>query len=81
MNRSERTLLAFLMGAAAGMTAGFLFAPAKGEKTRRKIRKKANEITGEFKDNIDREKLKGLANSALTEVEKYGHKLTDVIKN
>lgn len=81
MNRSEKTLLAFLMGAAAGITAGFLFAPAKGENTRKKIRNKANEITGELKENIDPEKIKGLANSAMTEVEKYGQKLTEVIKN
>ena len=81
MNRSEKTLLAFLMGAAAGITAGFLFAPEKGENTRKKIRNKANEITGELKENIDPDKIKGLANSAMTEVEKYGHKLTEVIKN
>ena len=81
MNRSEKTLLAFLMGAAAGITAGFLFAPEKGKKTRKKIRNKANEITGDLKQNIDREKIKDLANSAITEVEKYGQKLTEVIKN
>ncbi|GJM27875.1 MAG: hypothetical protein DHS20C17_05100 [Cyclobacteriaceae bacterium] len=81
MNRSEKTLLAFLVGAAAGITAGFLFAPAKGEKTRRKLSVKANEITDELKENIDRKKLKGLASSALTEVEKYGQKLTDALKN
>ena len=37
MNRSEKTLLAFMVGAAAGLAAGFLFAPAKGEKTRQAL--------------------------------------------
>jgi gas vesicle protein len=81
MNHSEKTFFAFLIGVAAGVTAGFLFAPAKGEKTRRKLTSKANEFTGELKENIDREKLKGLANSAFSEVEKYGQKLTGVLKN
>jgi gas vesicle protein len=81
MNRSEKTLLTFLVGAAAGLTAGFLFAPAKGRSTRRKLSDKAYELKEDFKDNMDSEKLRGLANSALTEVEKYGQKLTEAIKN
>lgn len=81
MNRSEKTLLTFLVGAAAGLTAGLLFAPAKGQKTRRKLSNKAYELKEDFKDNMDSEKLRGLANSALTEVEKYGQKLTEAIKN
>jgi gas vesicle protein len=81
MNRSEKTFLAFLVGAAAGVTAGFLFAPAKGEMTRKKLTDKANEFTDELKESIDREKLKGLANSALAEVEKYGQKLTGALDN
>ena len=81
MNRSEKTLLSFLVGAAAGLTAGLLFAPAKGKKTRRKISTKANELKEDLKENMDSEKIRGLANSALTEFEKYGHKITEVIKN
>ena len=81
MNRSEKTFLTFLVGAAAGLTAGLLFAPAKGKKTRRKISDKAYELKEDLKENMDSEKLKGLANTAFSEVEKYGQKLTESIKN
>ena len=81
MNRSEKTLLAFVLGAAAGLTAGFLFAPAKGEKTRRKLSDKADEFKEELKENLDADKIRGFANSALSEVEKYGQKLSEVVKN
>jgi len=80
MNRSEKTLLTFLVGAAAGLTAGFLFAPAKGKKTRKKISDKANELKKDLQE-MDSEKLKGLADNAFSEVEKYGQKLTEAIKN
>jgi len=79
MNRSEKTFLAFLIGAAAGVTAGFLFAPDKGEKTRRKLSRKANQVKEELKDNIDSDKIKKFANSAINEVEKYGQKINELI--
>ncbi len=80
MNRSEKTFLAFLVGAAAGVTAGFLFAPDKGEKTRRKLSRKANQVKEELKDNIDSDKIKKFANTAINEVEKYGQKINELIK-
>jgi gas vesicle protein len=79
MNRSEKTFLAFLVGAAAGVAAGFLFAPEKGEKTRRKLSRKANQFKDELKDNIDSDKIKKFANSAINEVEKYGQKINELI--
>ncbi len=80
MDNSDRTLLAFIVGAAAGVLAGLLFAPEDGEKTRRRISKKAQELKDELQENLDTDKLKKAANAALTEVEKYGQKLTDMIK-
>ncbi len=79
MNKSEKTFLAFVAGAAAGLAAGFLFAPDKGEKTRRKLSRKANEFKDELKENMDSEKIKKIANNALTEVEKYGQKFSEII--
>ena len=81
MNRSEKTLLAFLVGAAVGGMAGLLFAPAKGKKTRKKLAQKATELKDELSENLDSDKIKSLANTALTEVEKYGKKLTKTMKN
>lgn len=81
MNRSEKTLFSFVLGAAAGLAAGFLFAPDKGKSTREKLSSKASELKDEFKENIDREKLREIANSAITGVEKYGHKFSEAIKN
>ena len=79
MNRSEKTFLAFLAGAAAGVAAGFLFAPAKGEQTRRKISRKAHEIKEDLKENIDKEKIRKFANSAINEVEKYSQRVSEII--
>lgn len=73
--------MAFVLGAAAGLAAGFLLAPEKGEKIRRKLSAKAGEFKDELKDHLDRENLKELANLALTEVEKYGHKISEVVKD
>lgn len=81
MNRSEKTLLALVIGAAAGLAAGLLFAPDKGKKTRRKISAKANELKDELKESIDSRKIKKMANEALSEVEKYGQKFSDIIKH
>ena len=81
MNRSEKTLLAFVLGAAAGVAAGFLFAPAKGKSTREKLSNKASELKDELKENIDKDKLREIANSAISGVEKYSQKFSEVIKN
>ena len=81
MNNSEKTFMAFVLGAAAGLAAGLLYAPAKGSNTREKLSSKANELKHGLKENLDREKLKSLANSALSGVEKYGQQISEVVKN
>lgn len=81
MNRSDKTLLALIIGAATGLVAGLLFAPDKGKKTRKKISVKANELRDEIKEGIDSKKIKKMANEALSEVEKYGQKFSDLIKD
>ncbi|SFU27182.1 Gas vesicle protein [Pustulibacterium marinum] len=43
MNKTGSTLVALVAGAALGVGAGMLFAPAKGSKTRKKIKSKAIE--------------------------------------
>ncbi|WP_213521095.1 YtxH domain-containing protein [Nonlabens sp.] len=41
MSKSATTLIALAVGAAIGATAGLLYAPESGEKTRKKIKKQA----------------------------------------
>ena len=62
------SLLAFIAGAAAGLTLGLLFAPDKGEETRRKLK----EATGDAVDSI-----KNRAESAKTELEELKAELKD----
>lgn len=45
----SESLFAFVAGAAAGLTLGLLFAPDKGEETRRKLRETAGEAADEAK--------------------------------
>ena len=49
----SETLLGFIAGAAAGALAGILFAPAKGEVTRKKIMEAANEGYEEAKEGYE----------------------------
>ena len=42
-------MFAFIAGAAAGLTLGLLFAPDKGEETRRKLRETAGDAADEAK--------------------------------
>ena len=47
------SLFALIAGAAAGLTLGLLFAPEKGEETRRKVKAAAAEGCDEFVDATD----------------------------
>ena len=47
------SLFALIAGAAAGLTLGLLFAPEKGEETRRKVKAAAAEGWDEFVDATD----------------------------
>ena len=47
------SLFALIAGAAAGLTLGLLFAPEKGEETRRKVKAAAAEGLDEFVDATD----------------------------
>lgn len=50
---TRNTLLGIISGIAVGTIAGILFAPDKGEKTRKKIAVKAKEVKNELDDDLD----------------------------
>ena len=53
MTKDKKALLALLAGSAIGLTLGILFAPNKGNETRRKISNSANKSLGIIKGKIN----------------------------
>jgi len=51
--KADKVVLGILGGVAAGALLGILFAPQKGDKTRRKIMDKSNDYADELKDKLD----------------------------
>ena len=76
MDNSDKTLLAFLIGASLGTLTGLLLAPTAGNRTRKKINQTANDVLYDMEDawEVNAEKLKDLADTAIHELEKYGKK-------
>ncbi len=52
MSNNSKVIGALLVGAAAGAVLGILFAPEKGEDTRKKIMTNANDLADGLKDRI-----------------------------
>jgi gas vesicle protein len=51
--KTSRALLGVLAGMAAGAAIGILFAPAKGERTRRNLSRKGEELMDDLEDLVD----------------------------
>lgn len=51
--KTSRALLGVLAGLAAGAAIGILFAPAKGERTRRNMSRKGKELIEDLEDVVD----------------------------
>jgi gas vesicle protein len=51
--KTSRALLGVLAGLAAGAAIGILFAPAKGERTRRNMSRKGEELMDDLEDLVD----------------------------
>lgn len=80
---TTNALLGFLAGASLGAVMGILFAPDKGEETRKKIKKSADEFGSEFKSSVN-EKVDFLGDSFsdfVGEVKKRFTNIEDKFKN
>jgi gas vesicle protein len=51
--KADKIILGVLGGVAVGALLGVMFAPEKGDKTRRKIMDKSNDYAEELKDKLD----------------------------
>lgn len=51
--KTDKVILGVIGGLAAGALMGILFAPAKGSKTRKKIKRKSNEYADGVKEKFD----------------------------
>ena len=51
--KPDKIILGVLGGVAVGALLGVLFAPEKGDKTRRKIMNKSNDYADELRDKLD----------------------------
>ncbi len=82
MKNTEQTLLALLVGAAAGVVAGLLLAPDSGEKTRQKLADNADVIKKDLESSweTNSKKIREYTDEALSEIEKYGKMLSDAVR-
>lgn len=76
MKDVSKVMLLLAVGYAAGAVTGILFAPDKGEKTRKKIRSKAEELGEDIEKAYDEEitRLK-------TKIENLKTRFTDEVSN
>lgn len=79
MDHSDKTILAFMLGALTGALTGLLMAPGSGDTTRKKINRTANNVLYDMEDawEVNADKARDLADTAVHELEKYSKKLSE----
>lgn len=78
MSKSSNTLLALVLGGAIGAAAGILYAPDKGEKTRKDLSKKAKKQQDKLTKQL-KETQAALADNAQKAKLTFEEKLNDTI--
>lgn len=71
--KADKIILGVLGGVAVGALMGVLFAPEKGDKTRKKIMEKSNDYADELKDKLD--SLLGTVSSKYDKLKREGESL------
>ena len=72
MDNSGKTFFAFLAGAAAGAALGLILAPEKGDVTREKLSRQADQLLNDLEEQweVGSAKLRHMANNVLDEAER-----------
>jgi len=79
MKTLRTVLISFLVGAAAGTAAGLLYAPEKGVRTRKRLKRRAEDLKDDIEDRFEAQsaKVQDFKESALSRAGKYGKQLTN----
>ena len=79
MSNAEKSLIALFTGALVGTIVGILLAPEEGVKTRKKLAKRAEGWKKDLEDRWEEgsDKFREFADSATSEAEKYGKKVSE----
>lgn len=75
--------MAFLAGAAAGALLGVLLAPERGDVTREKISRQADDLLGDLEEQWESgyAKLRSLAEDAIAEAERLSEQAEQKVSN
>lgn len=80
MDNSNNTLLALILGGAIGAAAGILYAPDKGEKTRKKLKKEAKKRQSQLEEQLKKTSNQ-LSSSAKEAKSNFESKLNETLSN
>lgn len=83
MDNSNKTFIAFLAGAAAGVAIGLLMAPDSGRITRDKLSRQADSLIDDLEDQweVGFQKIRELTDSALAEADKLRERGEEEMNN
>ena len=79
MKNLSKCIVAVATGVALGGTLGILFAPEKGEKTRRDISKKGKKLLRKMNDQMGKEKLTELKKEFEEQLDKINEKIKNFV--